>query len=151
MYNRVITSNKKAFHDYYIEDTFEAGLVLTGAEVKSIRDGKGSIKEAYIKIEGTRAIIINMHISEYAFASSEKIDPLRERYLLLNKKEILKLKTKVERQGYTIVAIKLYFKGNYAKLEIGLAKGKHDYDKRSTMKEKEQQREIDKSIKKYKE
>ncbi len=151
MYNRVITSNKKAFHDYYIEDTFEAGLVLTGAEVKSIRDGKGSIKEAYIKIEGSRAIIINMHIAEYAFASSEKIDPLRDRYLLLNKKEILKLKTKVERQGYTIVAIKLYFKGNYAKLEIGLAKGKHDYDKRSTMKEKEQQREIDKSIKKYKE
>ncbi len=151
MYNRVITSNKKAFHDYYIEDTFEAGLVLTGAEVKSIRDGRGSIKEAYIRIEGTRAIVINMHIPEYPYAKSEKIDPLRDRFILLNKKEILKLKTKVERQGYTIVPIKLYFKGNYAKMEIGLAKGKHDYDKRSTMKEKEQQREIDKSIKKYKE
>ncbi|MBN2694447.1 SsrA-binding protein SmpB [bacterium] len=147
MYYKVIAANKKAYHEYFIEDTIEAGLVLYGSEVKSLRSGKGSIKESYITVKDGEVFLIGAHIPEYKFSTYDKQDPLRTRKLLLSKIEITKLKNKIERQGYTAVPTKLYFKGNYAKIEIGIAKGKQIHDKRSSIKEKEEKRNLDRFMK----
>lgn len=147
MYFKQIASNKKAYHNYFIEDKLEAGISLLGGEVKSLRSGKISIKEAFILIRQGEMFLVNAHIPEYKYSTYDRHEPLRTRKLLLKRQEINKMRVKIEQQGYTIVPLKIYFKGNFVKVEIGLAKGKHNYDKRATLKNKEQNREVARAIK----
>lgn len=136
--------NRKAKYDYQIFETYEAGIVLTGTEVKSIRNGKCNLKDSYVVINNNEVYVLNMHISNYEKGSFNNVDEKRTRKLLLNRKEINKINEKIKIKGFTIVPLKLYFTKGKAKLEIGVAKGKHTYDKRETIKE----RDINKSIKK---
>lgn len=139
--------NKKAKFDYLIYDTLEAGIVLTGTEIKSIRNGSCNLKDSYILIKNNEAFILNMHISNYDKGSIFNTEETRTRKLLLHKNEILKLKDKISIKGYTIVPLKLYFKDGLAKIEIGVAKGKHTYDKKESIKERDIKRETDKMLK----
>ncbi len=143
---RIIANNKKAFHDYFIEDRFEAGLELKGTEVKSLRNGRASIKESYVDIKNGEAFIYEMHIPPYEHGNIYNVDPKRTRKLLLHKKEINKLIGSKQRKGYTIVPLSLYFINGKAKIEIALAKGKKLYDKRKAIAEKEAKRRIDRSL-----
>lgn len=142
-------NNKKANYDYIIEDTYEAGIVLKGTEIKSIREGKANLKDSYAIYKNGEIFILNMHISAYDKGNIFNHEETRTRKLLLNKKEIYKIRDAIEREGYTIVPIKLYFKGNKAKILIGIAKGKKTYDKREAIKKKDIDREIKKELKKY--
>ena len=143
-----ITVNKKAFHDYFVEEKFEAGMVLEGWEVKAIRAGRMNIKESYVIIKGGEIFLIGMHVSPLAMASSHNShDPVRTRKLLLNGKEIMKLIGKVERSGYALVPIDLHYVRGRIKLEIGLAKGKKQYDKRQDEQEKSGKREAARAMK----
>jgi SsrA-binding protein len=150
---KVIATNKKAFHDYFIDEVYEAGLVLTGTEVKSIRDGKVNLKESFCRLKDGEVFINNMHISPYEQGGRENpADPTRMRKLLLHREEIAKLSRKVDEKGLALVPTKIYFKGGRAKLEIGVARGKKLHDKRETMREKEHAREMEKVVKgKYRE
>ena len=139
--------NKKAKFDYEILETYESGIVLTGTEIKSIRLGKVNLKDSYCIIKNNEIFILNMHISAYDFGNIFNHEETRTRKLLLHKKEILKLKNELNLNGLTIVPLKLYFKKNKVKILIGLAKGKHTYDKREAIKKKDQERELKKSIK----
>lgn len=139
--------NRKAKHDYFIEEEYEAGLVLTGTEIKSIRNGKANIKDSYAIIKDGEAYILNMHISKYDEGNIFNHEETRTRKLLLNKREIYKMRDAVEKAGYTLIPLKIYFKGNYAKVLVGVAKGKHNYDKRESLKEKDIKREIEKNLK----
>lgn len=141
-------NNKKAKYDYQIFDTYEAGIALTGTEIKSIRKGNCNLKDSYIIIKQNEAYILNMHISQYEQGNIFNHEETRTRKLLLHKKEILKLNDKIKISGYTIVPLKLYFKKNKAKLEIALAKGKKIYDKRETIKQKDINRDIQSQLKK---
>ena len=137
-----IIQNKKAFHDYFIEDKYEAGIVLEGWEVKAFRDGRANIKEAYVIIQKGEIYLLGCHITPMGSASTHiNPDNIRTRKLLLNNDEIVKLIGKVERSGFTLVPLDMHFKGSYIKCEIGLAKGKKQYDKRATEKEKDWNRE----------
>lgn len=144
---KLIANNKKARFDYFIEDTYEAGIVLHGTEVKSLRLGKCSIKEAFIKVEHGELFIYGMHISPYEKGNIFNKDPLRIRKLMLHKSEIAKLDGKMTEKGYTIVPLQVYFKGSLVKVEIGLAKGKKLYDKRQDIAKKDQRREAEKDFK----
>ena len=144
---KLIANNKKAFHDYFIEDTWEAGIALVGTEVKSLRMGKCSLKESFIQIHKGEVFIYNMHISPYEKGNIFNKDPLRVRKLLLHKKEILKIFGKMKEQGITVVPLQVYFSGSLVKIEIGLAKGKKLYDKRQDLKEKDSKRDIEKALK----
>lgn len=139
--------NRKARFDYEIEETYEAGMSLTGTEIKSIRDGKANIKDSYVIIKSNEAYLLNTHISNYENGNIYNHDEKRTRKLLLNKKEIYKLRDKVELSGYTIIPLKIYFKGKHAKVLIGIAKGKKNYDKRQTIKERDLDREMKKMAK----
>lgn len=138
---RLIAQNKKAYHDYFILETYQAGIALTGTEVKSLRAGKCNLKDSYIKIENGEAIIRGMHISPYEQGNIFNHDPLADRKLLLHKYEINKLIGTITTQGLTLVPLKVYFKGSLVKLDIGVAKGKKLYDKRQDIAKKDQQRE----------
>lgn len=142
-------NNRKAKYDYEILSTIECGIVLTGTEIKSIRNGNANLKDSYAVIKGNEVFILGMHISEYKEGNIFNHDEKRTRKLLLHKKEILKLFNKVELDGNTLVPIKLYFKGNKAKILLGLAKGKKTYDKRETIKQKDINREVQKQLKNY--
>lgn len=145
---KIIATNKKAYHDFFIDDVVEAGLVLTGTEVKSVRLGKVNLKEAFCRIKGGEVFINNMHISPYEQGGRENPeDPTRMRKLLLHKEEIVKLTRKVEEKGFSLVPTKIYFKESRAKLEIGIGRGKKLHDKRETLKSKEADREMAKAIK----
>jgi SsrA-binding protein len=144
---KIIANNKKAFHDYFIDETFEAGIALTGTEVKSIRDGKVNLKESFCRIRNGEVFINNMNIAEYAFGNRENHEPTRMRKLLLHHTEIDKLIRLTEHKGLALVATKIYFKGNYIKLEIGVGRGKKMHDKRETLKQKEANREMAKALK----
>ena len=144
---KLIANNKKAYHDYFIEDTYEAGISLVGTEVKSLRMGKGSIKEGFIRIEKNEMIVYGLHISPYEKGNIFNRDPLRPRKLLLHKYEINKLSQKVKEKGYTIIPLKVYFKGSLVKVEIGLARGKKLYDKRQDIALKDQKREAERDFK----
>jgi len=144
-----ISYNRKAKHDYFIEDSFEAGLVLYGTEIKAIRKGSAQIKDSYVEIQGSEAFIIDMYIGHYAQGNQFNHEERRSRKLLLHKSEIKLLSQKVKIKGYTIVPIELYLVDGMAKLEIALAKGKDLYDKRQSQKIKDAQREIEKSMKNY--
>ena len=144
---KLIANNRKAYFDYFIEEKYEAGISLHGTEVKSMRMGKCSIKESYIKIENGEVYIYGMHVSPYEKGNIFNKDPLRTRKLLLHKAELRKLIGSVKMDGYTIIPIRLYFKGNYAKMEIALAKGKKLYDKRQDIMKKDIRREAERSFK----
>lgn len=145
--NRLIAQNKKAYHDYFIIETFQAGIALTGTEVKSMRAGKCNLKESYIQIEDGEAIIKQMHISPYEQGNIFNHDPLADRRLLLHKYEINKLIGAVTRDGYTIIPLKVYFKGSLVKVDIGIAKGKKFYDKRQDIAKKDAKRNAEKEFK----
>ena len=144
--NRLIANNKKAYHDYFIEETYEAGIALHGTEVKSLRMGKCSIKESFVRIEKEEVFIYGMHISPYEKGNIFNKDPLRVKKLLLHKGEIRKMKGKIAEKGYTLVPLKVYFKGSLVKVEIGLAKGKKLYDKRQDIAKKDQRREAERDF-----
>ena len=144
---KIVAQNRKAQHDYFFEEVYEAGLQLVGTEVKSLRMGRCSLKESFIRIENGEAFIYNMHISPYEKGNIFNKDPLRTRKLLLHKSELRKLIGSVKMDGYTIIPIRLYFKGNYAKMEIALAKGKKLYDKRQDIMKKDVRREAERSYK----
>ncbi len=144
---RMIANNKKTLYDYFIEDRYEAGISLAGTEVKSLRMGKCSIKEAFIRIERGEVFIYHMHISPYEKGNIFNKDPLRPRKLLLHRQEIRKLSGQIAQKGYTIVPLNVYFKGSLVKMEIGLAKGKKLYDKRQDIAKKDQRREAEKQFK----
>jgi SsrA-binding protein len=141
---KVIYRNKKAFHDYFIEDRIEAGLVLVGTEVKSLREGRVSLQDAYAAIEDGEAHILNMHISEWPMATHFNHEPDRPRKLLLHAQQIRRLGIQIHQRGYTLVALSIYFtEKNRAKIELGLARGKRKHDKRETIRERDEKREAD--------
>lgn len=144
---KLIANNKKAYHDYFIEDKYEAGIALFGTEIKSLRLGKCSVKESYIRIENGEVFIVGMHISPYEKGNIFNRDPLRTRKLLLHRSEIRKLTGRLTEQGYTIVPLQVYLKGSLVKVEIGLAKGKKLYDKRQDIAKKDMKREAERDFK----
>ena len=143
---KLIANNKKVYHDYFLLEKYEAGISLAGTEVKSLRMGKGSIKESFIRIENGESdgqvYVFGMHISPYEKGNIFNKDPLRPKKLLLHKKEIEKLSSKMKEKGFTIVPVEVYFKGSLVKVEIALAKGKKQYDKRESLKEKDDKRDM---------
>ena len=147
---KIISKNKKAYFDYFIEDTFEAGVVLKGTEIKSVRKGNVNLRDAFVKIKDNEAFLENVHIAPYEQGNQFNHEPLRTRKLLLHKKEISKITNIMKAGGLTIVPTKLYFnKGSKLKVEIGIARGKKLYDKRQDLKAKDAKRDIEKSLKNY--
>lgn len=144
---KLVANNKKAYHDYFVEEKIEAGLVLHGTEVKSLRMGKCSIKESFIRIENGEMFVYGMHISPYEKGNIFNKDPLRVKKLLLHKAEINKLTGKIKEKGFTIVPLQVYFREGKAKMEIGLCRGKKLYDKRQDIAKKDQKREVEKEFK----
>lgn len=144
---KLIAQNKKAYHDYFIEETYETGIVLVGTEVKSIRQGSCSVKESFIRIQDGEAFIFNMHINPYDKGNIFNKDPLRIRKLLLHKREISKIVGEVSIKGMTIVPLKVYIKGSLVKVEIGLARGKKNYDKRQDIANKDVRRQTERDFK----
>ncbi len=147
MENTVVATNRKAFHEYHILEKFEAGIQLKGSEVKRIREGKASLKQAYILIRKGEAWLRGAHIASYSHTGFEGHEPVRDRKLLLHKREIQKINSKLAEKGLTAVPTKLYFKGGFIKLEFGLAKGKKLYDKRDTKKKRDVERDIQRALK----
>ena len=144
---KVVATNRKAYHNYSIEDTYEAGIALSGSEIKSIRVGRVSLGEAYVRLEGGELWLINAHVARYEAASHQSHEPTRMRKLLLHRKEIAILAAKTAEKGFTLVPLKLYIKGRIAKVEIALARGKRFYDKRQVIIRREMEREIGRAIK----
>ena len=144
--NRTVANNRKAFHDYTIDDRFEAGIVLVGSEIKSVRAGRVNLRDSYVAFRDGEAWLIGTHISGYNEASYLDHEPLRDRKLLLHKQEIQRLRGRVEQRGYTVVPLRLYLKDNRAKVEIGLAKGKHEYDKRAAIADRDSERAMQREL-----
>lgn len=144
---KIVAQNRKAFHDYSIEETIEAGIVLTGTEVKSLREGKANLKDSYVLIKNGEVLLLNCHISPYTHGNIMNHDPVRTRKLLLHKKEIARIQGKALQKGYSLIPLKVYFKESRAKVEIGLAKGKKMYEKRESIKKREADREIERAMK----
>lgn len=140
-HNKVISENRKARHNYFIDDTYEAGIVLTGTEVKSLRGGRANLKDSYAKIKNDEVWVYQIHISPYPWAYYGNHDPLRPRKLLLHRSEIKKLFSKVNEMGQSLIPLRLYFKGGKVKLLIGLARGKKQYDKRHSIRDRDQKRD----------
>ena len=147
MSEKVVCQNRKARHEYFIEETFEAGMVLEGPEVKSLRDGRANLVDSYARVKKGEMFLYNMHISPYPFAHHVNLDPVKVRKLLLTRKEIKRLIGKTEEKGYTMIPLKVYFSGGWAKVEIGLAKGKKKADKRQAIKEKDMKRDMERERK----
>jgi SsrA-binding protein len=143
---KLISNNKKAYHDYFIEETFEAGIVLQGTEIKAIRAGRINLKDSYAKIFNNEIFLYSMHVSPYEQGNRYNHDPLRTRKLLLKRREISKLIGETKQAGYALVPLKLYLKNGFAKVLIGLAKGKKNYDKREDLKQKEAKRDIERAF-----
>ncbi len=142
----VVCSNRKAYHDYFIEDTYEAGVALLGAEVKSVRQKELSLEGSFVRIENGQGYVYHMHIKPYKFNSLTEPDPTRTRRLLLNKKELRKLASKADIKGYALVPVEVYFKDGWAKLKLAVAKGKHVADKRETLKKRDLNREMEQNF-----
>ncbi len=143
---KIIAQNKKAYHDYFIEDTFEAGIQLKGSEIKSVRLGKVNLSDSYVTFKGGEAFVLNMHISKYDYSNIFNHEETRTRKLLLHKNEILKMFNQTKLQGATVIPLKIYLKDGLCKVEIGVAKGKKDYDKRQSLKEADMKKRIQKQI-----
>lgn len=146
---KIIADNRKARHNYHIDDVFEAGMVLKGTEVKSLRQGRVNLKDAYARIKQGEVFVHQMHIGPYPFAHYDNHEPLRPRKLLLHKQEIKRLFGKINEQGFTLVPLKIYFKSGKVKLQLALARGKRQYDKREAIRRRDEQRELDRARKKY--
>jgi SsrA-binding protein len=146
---KIVATNRKARHDYIVEDTIEAGLALVGTEVKSLRAGQCSIQEGYAVIRDGEAILRGVHIAPYKEGSIYNVDPDRDRRLLLHRREIIRLATKVKERGYTLIPLRLYFHRGSAKVELGLAKGRKTYDKRRKLKEEDERRRTEEALKRY--
>ena len=144
---RVIANNKKAYHDYFVEETYEAGIELCGTEVKSIRQGHCSVKEAFIRADEGELFVLGMHINPYEKGNIFNKDPLRTRKLLLHRSEINKLMGKITEKGYTLIPLQVYFKGQRVKVQVGLCRGKKLYDKREDLARKTQKRELEREFK----
>jgi SsrA-binding protein len=144
---KIVATNRKATHDYSIEDRFEAGIALLGTEIKSIRAGQANLREGYVQVRGDGLWLVNTHIAPYDPAGREGHDPLRPRRLLLHRKEIAKLLSRVQERGYTIIPLKIYLKDRRAKVEIALARGKRQYDKREAIAKREAGRQIERALK----
>ncbi len=142
----VVVTNRKAYHDYFIEEALEAGIVLSGTEVKSLREGRINLKDSFARVENGEVLLYNCHISPYSHGNIFNHDPTRKRKLLLQRREIERLLGKAQQRGYTLVPLKVYFKRGWAKVELGLARGKKLYDKRETESKKSAQREIEKAV-----
>ncbi len=147
---KIIAENRKARHEYFIEDRFEAGMVLKGTEVKSLRQGRANLKDSYARIKNGELYVHQLHISPYPFAYYNNHDPLRVRKLLMHHYEIKQLYGKMNERGYTLVPLRLYFREGKVKLELALAKGKRHYDKRETIRRRDEQRDLDRQRKEYK-
>lgn len=146
MAEKNVAVNRKAYHDYTIVERYEAGLVLQGSEIKSIREGRVSLREAYVVVRGGEAWLVNAHIAPYAMAGYAQHEPRRERKLLLHRKQIFELSQAVQAKGFTIIPLRLYLKDGRAKVEIALARGKKQYDKRAALAEREAQRAIERAV-----
>lgn len=144
---KIVTENRKARYNYFIEDTYEAGMVLVGTEVKSLRIGRANLKDSYAKIKNGEVFVYQVHIGAYPFAQENNHEPLRPRKLLLNKREIKKLYGKVNEMGYSLIPLSIYFKKGKAKITLALARGKRKYDKRETIRRRDQKRELDREKK----
>ena len=144
---KVVATNRKAFHEYFFSDTFEAGIALVGTEIKSVRAGRVSLQDGYVSFEKGEAWLLNVHISHYEPASRQNHDPKRRRKLLLHRREIDRLASRVQEKGYTVIPTRLYLKDGRAKVEIGLARGKRLYDKREAIARRDSQRQIDRALK----
>lgn len=143
----IVCQNRKAYHDYHIEEKVEAGIALMGTEVKSLREGQGNLKDSYVLVKDSEVFLINCHISPYSHGNITNHEPLRTRKLLLHKKEIERLRGQVAQKGYSLIPLRIYFKGSFAKVEIGFAKGKKQYEKRDAIRKKEADREIERAMK----
>ena len=144
---KVLASNKKAYHDYHIEETQEAGVVLTGTEIKSVRAGSVNLRDSYAQVKNGEMWLMNVHIAPYEPASRENADPYRDRKLLMHRKEIMRLMGRVQEKGLTLVPLRMYLKKNRAKIELGLARGKKLYDKRDAISKRDSEREIQRAVK----
>ena len=144
---KILSKNRKAYHDYEIIDKYETGIVLTGTEIKSCRIGKINLKDSYAQFIGNELFLMNAHISQYDYGNLFNHEEKRNRKLLMHKKELIKLKQKIDQQGMTLVPLSAYLKDNHMKIELALAKGKHNYDKRNALKDKQQKREIARELK----
>ncbi|MFC4768384.1 SsrA-binding protein SmpB [Effusibacillus consociatus] len=143
---KALAQNKKASHDYFIEDTYEAGIVLTGTEIKSIRQGKANLQDSFARISNGEAWLINMHVSPFEQGNRFNVDPTRSRKLLLHKGEIMKLLGQTKERGYSLIPLKLYVKNGFCKVLLGLAKGKKHYDKRESEAKRDAQREMQRAL-----
>jgi SsrA-binding protein len=143
---REVAVNRRAYHDYFIDEKYEAGLMLTGPEVKSIRNGRANLRDGFVRIDNGEAWLENVHISPYVQANLMNQEPMRPRKLLLHRKEISSLIGKVKQKGYTLIPLRLYFARNHAKVEVGLGRGKRQYDKRAAIAEREAKREIARAV-----
>ncbi len=144
---KVLATNRKAYHDYHVEETHEAGVVLTGTEIKSVRAGSVNLRDAYAQVRNGELWLMNVHIAPYEPASRQNADPYRERKLLMHRKEIMRLFGRAQEKGLTLVPLRMYLKKNRAKVEIGLARGKKQYDKRAAIAQREAAREIERAVK----
>lgn len=149
MTDRDITVNRKAFHDYFIDDRYEAGIALTGTEIKSVRDRRVNLRDSYVMIRNGEAWLVNAHISPYTQGNRENHEPRRDRKLLLHRREIDRLASRTQERSQTIVPVRMYFKNNRAKVEIAVARGKKQYDKRAAIAEREADRRIQRALKDY--
>jgi len=147
MSEKIVCQNRKAAHEYFIEETFEAGMILDGPEVKSLRGGRANLVDSYARVKRGELFLFNMHISPYPFAHHVNLDPKRTRKLLVTKKEIKRIIGKTEEKGYTMIPLKVYFSGGWAKVLVGLARGKKKADKRQAIKEKDMKRDMDRERK----
>ncbi len=147
---KIIATNKKAYHDYHIEESYEAGIMLKGTEVKSLREGRANLKDSFARVENEEIFLYNCHISPYSHGNIANHDPLRTRKLLMHKGEIQRLMGKMMQKGYTLLPLKIYFKDGKAKVELALAKGKKQYDKREDIKKRDAAREMEKAFKEEK-
>lgn len=148
MEKKIVCQNRKARHDYFIDEVYEAGIALVGAEVKSLREGRGSLQDAYARVKNGELFLYNMHVTPYPFAHNLDLDPTRTRKLLMQKREIKRLIGKTEEKGYSLIPLSVYLSRGIVKVELALAKGKKKYDKRHVLKEKEMKRELDQLKKK---
>ncbi|HLH67467.1 MAG TPA: SsrA-binding protein SmpB [Candidatus Dormibacteraeota bacterium] len=144
--SRDIAVNRRAFHDYFVDETYEAGMALTGTEVKSLRAGRVNLRDGFVRIDGNEAWLENVHISPYVQGGYVNHDPLRRRKLLLHADEIASLTGKVRQRGYTLIPLRMYFSGNHAKVEVGLCRGKRQYDKREAIAERDARRQMERAL-----
>src|SRR5487761_618065 len=143
---RDVAVNRRAYHDYFIDDKLEAGIMLTGTEVKSVRNGRTNLRDGFVRVDGREAWLENVHISPHAQANLMNAEPMRPRKLLLHRKEIATLIGKVRQKGYTLIPLRVYFSRNHAKVEVGLCRGKREYDKRQVIAERDAKREIERAM-----